>query len=81
MFGWIKSLFGIGKKIEVQEVQVKTVAIEESKEKDLPQQPEFESMTKKELEAWALEHLEMNVDRRRKKDFIIDAIKTKLKEK
>lgn len=75
MFGWIKSLFGIEKKV----AQGVTEALKV--EQEVAPQPDFESMTKKELEAWALEHLEMNVDRRRKKDFIIDAIKTKLKEK
>ena len=75
MFGWIKSLFGIEKEV------AQAVTEELKVEQEVAPQPDFESMTKKELEAWALEHLEMNVDRRRKKDFIIDAIKTKLKEK
>ena len=96
MFGWIKSLFGIGKEVEVQEIQVVEVAepvkqpepvVEEVKAKPKkkaapkPKQPDFNSMTKAELETWAKETLGLEVDRRRKKDFIIDAIKTKLKEK
>jgi len=95
MFGWIKSLFGF-EKVEVQEPQVKTVAITESNQKDLPEkpkpapkkkaapkpkQPDFNAMTKAELEAWAKKNLGIDVDRRRKKDFIIETIKTKLKEK
>jgi predicted RNA-binding protein with RPS1 domain len=96
MFGWIKSLFGIGKEVEVQEVQAKTVAITESNQKALPQkpkpapkkkaepkpkQPDFNKMTKAELETWAKENIGIDVDKRRKKDFIIETIKTKLKEK
>jgi hypothetical protein len=38
-------------------------------------------MTKAELETWAKENIGIDVDKRRKKDFIIETIKTKLKEK
>lgn len=63
----------------VEEVKPKKVA----KKKVQPKKdtPDFESMTKVKLEEWAKEHLGIDVDRRRKKDFIIETIKTKLKEK
>ena len=63
----------------VEEVKPKKVAKKKSQPKK--DTPDFESMTKAKLEAWAKEHLGIDVDRRRKKDFIIETIKTKLKEK
>ena len=95
MFGWIKSLFGFGK-VEVQEPQVEKVAevvkqpepvaekpkpAPKKKAEPKPKQPDFNKMTKAQLETWAKENLGIDVDRRRKKDFIIETIKTKLKEK
>lgn len=96
MFGWIKSLFGIEKEVAQgvtealkDEQEVAPQPVEEvkpkkpAKKKAAPKKvtPDFEAMTKAQLEAWAKEHLKLDVDRRRKKDFIIETIKTKLKEK
>lgn len=89
MFGWIKSLFGI-KEVEkaVEAIQPEPVVKEvkpkkPAKKKAAPKTvtPNFEGMTKVRLEAWAKENLNFDVDRRHKKDYIIEAIKTKLKEK
>lgn len=71
------------------EVEVEQQPVEEAKPKKVAKKkkqpkkdtPDFESMTKAQLEAWAKEHIGIDVDRRRKKDFIIETIKTKLKEK
>ena len=80
MFGWIKLLFGIEKAVAeaaneaVKDLETYDPVVE-------VEQPDFNKMTKAELETWAKETLGLDVDRRRKKDFIIETIKTKLKEK
>jgi ribosomal protein L13E len=89
-------LFGFDKKVEVQvsepvkaeapveapkPVAAKPKAKPKKKAAPKAEQLDFSKMTKAELEAWAKKNLGLDVDRRRKKDFIIETIKTKLKEK
>lgn len=44
-----------------------------------PETPEFESMTKEELELWAREHINVELDRRQTKKSLIEEIQENLK--
>lgn len=44
-----------------------------------PESPDFESMTKEELELWAREHIDVELDRRKTKKSLIEEIQENLK--
>ena len=79
MFGWLKSLFGIEQKI------AQSVTEELKNEQEVAQQvvetPDFESMTKLEIDIFARDNLGLKLDRRKKKEFMIEQVENKLKEK
>ena len=88
MLNWIKSLFV--KKIDVKvedkpkaspkptEFHIDRANMAKKKTKSLP---DFNTMTKVELDEWAKKNLGLKLDRRKKKDYMIEQIQTKLKEK
>lgn len=59
---------------EIKDIEAEIVPVAEVSEVD------FESMTKLELDIYARNH-GIDIDRRRRKDYIIEQIKTQLKEK
>lgn len=73
---------------EVKEFHVDRVSEEIKKPKKVTkpkskkvETPDFTSMTKAELDEWAKKNLRLELDRRKKKDYMIEQIQTKLKEK
>jgi len=73
---------------EVKEFHVDRVSEEIKKPKKVTkpkskkvETPDFTSMTKSELDEWAKKNLRLELDRRKKKDYMIEQIQTKLKEK
>ena len=88
MFDWIKYLFG--KKVDVKveekpkaspqptEFHIDRANTPKKKSKTLP---DFDTMTKAQIDEWAKKNLGLDLDRRRKKDYMIERIQTKLKEK
>jgi len=65
---FFKRLVGYGEKVEDF---IEDVVIEK---------PNWESMTKKELDEWGKKHLNIDIDRRRTREFMIKQLEEKLKE-
>ena len=85
MLNWIKSLFTKKEDVKVEEKPKASpqpvefhVDRANTKKKSTP---DFNSMTKAKLLEWAKDNLDVKLDGRKKKDFIIEQIQTKLKEK
>jgi len=72
MIGWIKRLFS-SKSVDVIEVQETTPTIELVSEKP-DNMPDFDSMTKLEIDIWASKTLGVRLDRRRKREHMITEI-------
>ena len=88
MLNWIKSLFSKKEDVKVEEkpkaspqpteFHIDRANITKKKSKALP---DFNTMTKAQIDEWAKKNLGLNLDRRKKKDYMIEQIQTKLKEK
>lgn len=80
---WFKSLFRSAESkapqpvVEEKVEQVVTEKVEEITVEEI----DFNGMTKMELDIYARKELGIHLDRRRRKDYMIEQIKTHLKEK
>ena len=86
MLNWIKSLFSKKEDVKVEEKpkaspQPVEFHVDRANITKKKSNPDFASMTKSELEEWAKKNLGLMLDRRKKKDYMIEQIQTKLKEK
>lgn len=86
MINWIKSLFTKKDDVKVEEKpkaspQPVEFHVDRANTVKKKSTPDFNSMTKSELEEWAKKNLGLKLDRRKKKDYMIEQIQTKLKEK
>ena len=84
MFKWIKSLFtseNEAKEVEAQPASVEPIphfhverVVEYAVEKNGIELPDFDAMTKLQIDIWARNELDINLDRRRTKDRMIKEI-------